>query len=103
MVVPSAFTALTGAAHWEVLLRARAIENRAERGQRLQTIDYDEVTKSKIVVGTPRQVADRLHALQSELGLSGILAELNCGMRIPAPLVSNSLQMLCREVMPAFR
>ncbi|MCB5362860.1 carbon-nitrogen hydrolase family protein [Pusillimonas sp. CC-YST705] len=27
MVVPSAFTYTTGAAHWEVLLRARAIEN----------------------------------------------------------------------------
>jgi nitrilase len=27
LVVPSAFTAETGAAHWEVLLRARAIEN----------------------------------------------------------------------------
>ncbi len=27
VVVPAAFTALTGAAHWEVLLRARAIEN----------------------------------------------------------------------------
>ena len=27
LVVPAAFTATTGAAHWEVLLRARAIEN----------------------------------------------------------------------------
>ena len=27
VVVPSAFTALTGAAHWELLLRARAVEN----------------------------------------------------------------------------
>lgn len=27
LVVPAAFTALTGAAHWHVLLRARAIEN----------------------------------------------------------------------------
>lgn len=27
LAVPSAFTAVTGAAHWEVLLRARAIEN----------------------------------------------------------------------------
>ncbi|HEY3585030.1 MAG TPA: nitrilase-related carbon-nitrogen hydrolase, partial [Casimicrobiaceae bacterium] len=27
IVVPAAFTARTGAAHWEVLLRARAIEN----------------------------------------------------------------------------
>lgn len=27
LIVPSAFTAQTGAAHWEVLLRARAVEN----------------------------------------------------------------------------
>lgn len=27
LVVPSAFTALTGAAHWELLVRARAVEN----------------------------------------------------------------------------
>ena len=42
---------------------ARAIENRAERGQRLQTINYDEVLRSKIVVGTPAMVADRLAQL----------------------------------------
>ena len=29
MFVPSAFTATTGAAHWETLLRARAVENQA--------------------------------------------------------------------------
>ena len=29
MLVPSAFTVPTGAAHWETLLRARAIENQA--------------------------------------------------------------------------
>lgn len=29
LLVPSAFTQVTGAAHWEVLLRARAIENQA--------------------------------------------------------------------------
>ena len=82
---------------------ARAIENRAERGQRLQSISYDEVIASKIVVGTPAMVADRLARLQEELGLSGILAELNCGMRIPAPQVLNSLQTLCSEVMPKFK
>ncbi len=61
----------------------RAIENRAERGQRLQHINWDEVVRSKVVVGTPAMVADRLRQLQEELGLSGILAEMNCGMRIP--------------------
>ncbi len=85
------------------MVGARAIENRSERGQRLQSIDYEEVLRSKIIVGTPAMVSDRLHQLREELGLSGILAELNCGMRIPAPQVLNSLQMLCSEVTPEFR
>ena len=82
---------------------ARAIEQRAERGQRLQTIDYDEVLREKIIVGTPRMVADRLQALREELGLDGILAEMNCGSRIPHPLVMRSLELLCRDVIPRFR
>jgi len=82
---------------------ARAIENRAERGQRLQTIDWDTVVRSKVVVGTPAMVADRLSQLQEELGLSGILAEMNCGMRIPHHRVLNSLQMMCQQVIPHFR
>ncbi len=82
---------------------ARAIEQRAERGQRLQTINYDEVLREKIIVGTPRMVADRLHALHEELGLDGILAEMNCGSRIPHAQVLRSLELLCREVMPEFR
>jgi alkanesulfonate monooxygenase SsuD/methylene tetrahydromethanopterin reductase-like flavin-dependent oxidoreductase (luciferase family) len=86
-----------------VMEGARAIENRAERGARLQHIDYDEVMRSKIVVGTPGMVADRLGQLQEELGLSGILAELNCGMRIGHDRVMNSLQMMCEQVIPHFR
>ena len=86
-----------------VMEGARAIENRAERGARLQNIDYEEVLRSKIVVGTPAMVADRLAALQKELGLSGILAEFNCGMRIGHGQVANSLQMLCQQVIPHFR
>lgn len=82
---------------------ARAIENRAERGQRLMTIDYDDVLQSKIIVGTPSMVTDRLAMLRETLGLSGILAEMNCGMRIPHANVVNSLEMLCGDVMPQFR
>ena len=81
----------------------RAIEQRAERGQRLQSIDYAEVLREKIVVGTPRIVADRLAALRAELGIDGILAELNCGGRIPHARVMRSLELLCGAVMPEFR
>ena len=82
---------------------ARAIENRAERGARLQSIDYDEALRNKIIVGTPQAVVDRLGDLQQALGLDGILAEMNCGMQIPAAHVSRSLSLLCGEVMPHFR
>jgi hypothetical protein len=40
--------------------------------------------------------------LQEELGLNGILAELNCGGRIPNERVLNAIRLLCEEVMPRF-
>ena len=36
---------------------ARAIEQRAERGQALQTISYEDVLRDKVIVGTPATVA----------------------------------------------
>ena len=48
-------------------------------------------------------VVDRLGQLKEELGLDGILAELNCGMRIPHAQVVNSLNLMCQEVRPKFQ
>jgi len=82
---------------------ARAIENRAERGQKMQTIDYEEVLRERMIVGTPAGVIDRLQQLRSELGLNGILAELNPGSLIPHERVLEALRLLCQEVMPRFK
>lgn len=81
---------------------ARAIEGRAERGQRLQSITYEEALRDKVVVGTPDMVIDRLVELHEELGLDGILAEMNCGSLVPHQQVMNSLRLLCEKVMPRF-
>jgi alkanesulfonate monooxygenase SsuD/methylene tetrahydromethanopterin reductase-like flavin-dependent oxidoreductase (luciferase family) len=80
----------------------RAIEDRAARGRRLQTISYDEALRDKIIVGTPEQVTDRLMGLKEEIGLDGILAEMNCGTKIPHHQVMKSLQLLCEKVKPQF-
>ena len=61
----------------------RAIENRAERGAKMLNIDYEEVLRERMIVGTPGRVIDRLEQLRGELGLNGILAELNPGSLIP--------------------
>jgi len=82
---------------------ARAIEQRDVRGRRLQEISYEEVLRDKVIVGTPDLVVERLGAIAAELGLDGILAELNCGGSVPREGVLRSLQLLCEEVMPAYR
>ena len=81
---------------------ARAIEQRAERGQQLQTVSYDEALRDKMIVGTPDQVVEKLQRLRQEIGLDGILAELNPGSLVPHALVMNALRLLCQEVMPRF-
>ena len=85
------------------LAGARALERRAERGEALQTISYADTLRDKVIIGTPGMVADKLKMLDAELGLNGILAELNCGRAIPNECVMHSLKLLCEQVIPQFR
>jgi alkanesulfonate monooxygenase SsuD/methylene tetrahydromethanopterin reductase-like flavin-dependent oxidoreductase (luciferase family) len=81
---------------------ARTIERRDERGRRLQEITFEDALRDKVIVGTPQMVIDRLTTIIEDLGLDGILAELNCGGQVPREGVLEALQLLCEEVMPAF-
>jgi alkanesulfonate monooxygenase SsuD/methylene tetrahydromethanopterin reductase-like flavin-dependent oxidoreductase (luciferase family) len=80
----------------------RAIEARAERGQQLRTVTWEEALRDKVVVGTPQSVTERLRGLQDELGLDGIVAELNSGSLVPHARIMKCLQLLCEEVIPRF-
>ena len=73
---------------------------RIEGAHRLQTMTYDEARRGRAILGTPEMVADRLEELRQQLGLSGILAELNCGGLVPHERVMRSLQLLCEKVQP---
>jgi alkanesulfonate monooxygenase SsuD/methylene tetrahydromethanopterin reductase-like flavin-dependent oxidoreductase (luciferase family) len=68
--------------------------------EEVRNITYADVLRDKVVVGAPERVADRLLQLQEELGINGILAELNFGALIPSPLMMRSLQLLCEKVRP---
>jgi alkanesulfonate monooxygenase SsuD/methylene tetrahydromethanopterin reductase-like flavin-dependent oxidoreductase (luciferase family) len=80
----------------------RAIEGRAERLHRLENLSYEEALDGQVLIGTPDQVAARLRVLEDELGIDGILAELNCGGHIPHQRVMTALELLCGEVKPRF-
>jgi alkanesulfonate monooxygenase SsuD/methylene tetrahydromethanopterin reductase-like flavin-dependent oxidoreductase (luciferase family) len=80
----------------------RAIEGRAERLKRIETLTYEEALGGQVLVGTPETVTERLRELQDELGIDGILAEINCGGLVPHSRVMTALRLLCEEVMPRF-
>ena len=68
----------------------------------VRTITYDQVLRDKVVVGSAERVTDRLLQLRDELGIDGILAELNFGGRIPPQMMMRSLRLLCEKVRPRF-
>ena len=73
---------------------------RAAEAAAMRTITYEEVQRDKVIIGGPECVVDRLQQLQEELGLHGILAELNFGALIPHEPMTRSLQLLCEKVLP---
>ena len=68
--------------------------------EEVRTLTYDQVLRDKVVVGSPELVTDRLLQLREELGINGILAELNFGSLIPSELMMRSLRLLCERVRP---
>ena len=77
-------------------------ERRAQTARRLETMTYEEALKGTVLIGSPGSVAARLEELCQELGLDGVLMELNCGGKIPHAKVMTALRLLCQEVKPRF-
>ncbi len=75
---------------------------RMRRVHDLRARSYEDALGANVLIGTPGTIAAKLKALQAEIGLSGILAELNCGGLIPHRQVVGAMQLLCEEVMPRF-
>ncbi|HEY3910603.1 MAG TPA: LLM class flavin-dependent oxidoreductase [Stellaceae bacterium] len=75
---------------------------RMQRVHELRRRAYDDAIEANALIGTPETIAKKLQALQAEIGLSGILAELNCGGLIAHQQVVGAMRLLCAEVMPAF-
>jgi alkanesulfonate monooxygenase SsuD/methylene tetrahydromethanopterin reductase-like flavin-dependent oxidoreductase (luciferase family) len=66
-------------------------------------LTYDEILKTRVAFGTPSRVIERLGEVAEQLGLSGIVAELNPGGLLPLEKMRRTLHFLTHEVMPAFR
>jgi alkanesulfonate monooxygenase SsuD/methylene tetrahydromethanopterin reductase-like flavin-dependent oxidoreductase (luciferase family) len=83
--------------------RAGTSKERAAQAERMAALTYEDILAKKIISGTPPRVIERLQELREQLGIDGIVAEMNPGGKIPAELERRSMKMLAEEVMPAFR
>ncbi len=78
-------------------------EERAERGQRLSAITYEDLLRDRLAYGSPDSVTRLLREISEELDLSGVVAEVNVGGGIPKEKVLASVQRFASEVAPALR
>jgi alkanesulfonate monooxygenase SsuD/methylene tetrahydromethanopterin reductase-like flavin-dependent oxidoreductase (luciferase family) len=78
-------------------------DRRRMQAERMGSLSYEDILARKVAFGTAAGVIDRLTRLRDELGLDGVVAELNPGGLIPPELETRSLRILTREVLPAFR
>lgn len=77
-------------------------DRRAATAARLQAMSYEDALAGTVLVGSPEAVSDKLDGLQAQLGLDGVLMELNCGGKITHAQVKSALKLLCQKVMPRF-
>ncbi len=73
------------------------------QADRLAGLDYQEILDKKVIFGSAEGLIDRMTFLQEELGLDGIVAEMNAGNLIPEDKITQSLKILTHKVMPAFK
>ena len=80
-----------------------ASEERIARGERLSSVTYDELLSDRLAYGSPDDVVRLLKEIIEEMGLSGIVAETNVGGLVPREKVAESIDLFCKEVVPALR
>jgi alkanesulfonate monooxygenase SsuD/methylene tetrahydromethanopterin reductase-like flavin-dependent oxidoreductase (luciferase family) len=78
-------------------------DERARQARVLAEITYEDARRGLVLIGTPAHVAARLAEVREELGIDGVLAEINTGGQIPHAQVMTALRLLCEEVRPRFQ
>jgi hypothetical protein len=78
-------------------------DRRQSKFEQLTNLTYDEILESRVAVGTAAGLTERLGAIARDLGLTGIVAELNPGGLLPLERMERTLRIFTHEVIPALR
>ena len=74
-----------------------------QRAQRLSALSYEELLRDRLAYGAPDTVANLLREIIAELGLDGVIAEVNVGGGISKEKVLASVNRFATEVAPNLR
>jgi len=69
----------------------------------LSALTYEDILATRVAFGSPRQIIERITAWREQLGISGIIMELNAGGCLSEAQVLNSLHLVTAQVMPRFK
>lgn len=69
----------------------------------LSALTYEDILATRVAFGSPRQIIERITAWREQLGISGIIMELNAGGSLSEAQVLNSLHLVTAQVMPRFK
>ena len=78
-------------------------ERRRARLEKLDQMSYDEILSKRVAFGTASGLIERLGRLRDDLGLNGVIAELNPGGMLSMEQMLRTLRILTHEVIPALK
>jgi alkanesulfonate monooxygenase SsuD/methylene tetrahydromethanopterin reductase-like flavin-dependent oxidoreductase (luciferase family) len=79
------------------------VDRRQTKVHQVESMTYDEILQTRVAFGTAPALIDRIRELREDLGLTGLVAELNPGGLLGLEPMHRTLRILTHEVMPAFR
>lgn len=71
--------------------------------ERLASLTYEQILRTKVAFGTAAALRERLAEIRDELGLDGIVAELNPGGLLSREQVLRSLRIVTSDVLSSIR
>ena len=79
------------------------ITKRMETSERLKTVTYDDTLRGSALIGSPDTICAHVSRLKADMGLAGVLVELNPGGKVAHAHEMEAMRLLCQEVQANFR
>jgi len=78
-------------------------DRRQSKFEQVSKLTYEDILATRVAVGTAGGLVGRLGEIAQDLGLTGIVAELNPGGLLPMERMQRTLRIFTHEVIPALR